>query len=93
MCVVSMVMDDFGQDWQKRYPPEPLIPLQEPTPYQMEIEGLRQQFKEQVEILERLIKRAKQYDIDNNEPDCEIEDKKKTLQDIADKFGVKINFE
>jgi len=42
---------------------------------------------------EDLLKRAKKYDADNGEPDCELESKKEVLRKIADEMGVKINFD
>ena len=39
-----------------------------------------------------LLERAKQYDIDNNQPDCELEEKKKKLLDLAEELGVRVDF-
>jgi hypothetical protein len=41
---------------------------------------------------EELLKAAKKYDDETGQNDCENDDKKKYLQDLADKLGVKINF-
>ncbi len=91
MCVYSMVAEHFGDKWQKIYPTTPYVPgITYPTPIMPpeEIEKFRKDAKE----LEELLKKAKEYDERNNEPDCELDEKKKTLQDIADRFGVEINF-
>lgn len=46
--------------------------------------------KQELEDLKQLLKRAKKYDEDNNEPDCEIDEKVETLKRIAKAFGVDI---
>lgn len=40
----------------------------------------------------KLLERARKYDADNNEPDCELEEKKQALLKIANQLGVKIDF-
>ncbi len=89
MCVYSMVMDSRSDDWMRRYypgwvspqpiptVPAPFVPL--PTP--LEIEEFR-----------RLLERAREYDKKNNEPDCELEEKKTALKKLADALGVSIEF-
>jgi len=42
--------------------------------------------------LEDLAKRAAEYDVKNNEPNCELEEKKQALRLIAKEMGVKIRF-
>ena len=44
------------------------------------------------EHLEDMMKTAKEYDVKTGQPDCESAEKKKAIQEIADKLGVKINF-
>lgn len=39
-----------------------------------------------------LLWRAHQYDVANNEPDCELDEKRKALKRIAEKMGVSIKF-
>jgi len=41
---------------------------------------------------EQLVKDAKEYDEKTGQPDCENDEKKKLIQDIADKLGVPISF-
>jgi len=41
---------------------------------------------------EDLVKRAAEYDKNNNEPNCELEEKKQALRVIAKEMGVKIRF-
>lgn len=41
---------------------------------------------------EDLLRRAKKYDRDNNQPDCELDEKRAALKKIADEMGVEIRF-
>lgn len=87
MCVVSLVMDSKNNDWMQRYyqnhphqpypPPNPSVPL----PTQTEIDEFR-----------RLLERAREYDRKNNEPDCEMEEKRDLLRKLAKALGVSIDF-
>lgn len=43
-------------------------------------------------IFKDLLKSAKEYDIKNNEPDCELEEKKDLLRKLAEQLGIEINF-
>ena len=97
MCVLSMVMDHYNDEWNKRLPKINPIPptdweriLQE-IPQKKE-EPVRPITKEEVEEFRRLLERAREYDKRNNEPDCEMEDKKRMLKELAEKLGVDISF-
>ena len=79
MCVLSMVMDAKSWEWEKRYP-NPLVPAA-PLPTKEEIEEFR-----------RLLERARQYDREHGQPDCELEEKRKKLKDLAKELGVEIEF-
>lgn len=61
----------------------PKIPIARPVqvPSQKEIDEFR-----------RLLERAREYDRRNNEPDCEMDEKKKRLLDLAAQLGVDISF-
>ncbi len=41
---------------------------------------------------EELLRKARKYDEENNEPDCELDDKRLALKKIADEMGVEIKF-
>ena len=60
---------------------------QSPLPTREEFETL----KKEVEDLKKLLKRAKEYDEKNNEPDCEIEEKMKFLREVAKLVGVDLD--
>jgi hypothetical protein len=65
------------------YSPLPAIPTQWPvnpiTP-------------QDIEEFRKLLDRARKYDKDNNEPDCELEEKRKKVKDLAERLGVEIDF-
>ena len=80
MCVVSMVMDHYNQRWNEliQQPYQPNFP-REPVITDAEIREFR-----------KLLDRAREYDKRNNEPDCELEVKKKQLLDLAKELGMEI---
>ena len=85
MCTVSMIGDHFGDKWGQE-------------PYKTYFEDLNkvtraefEQLKREVEEMKSLLKRAKKYDEDNGEPDCEIEDKIALLRKIAKMVGVDLD--
>lgn len=79
MCVVSMIGDHYTERWQ---------PYQTVTTWpavtREEFDALRRDVLEMKELL----RRAKRYDIDHGEPDCEIEDKVALLRKVAEAVGV-----
>lgn len=89
MCTMSMVMD-WGRDEMKRWPTSP-VPLPSPTatPVPMPSAEELQAF---IRVFEDLMERAKEYDRLNNEPDCEMDEKRLAIKKIADELGVKIKF-
>jgi len=76
-----VIPNDYWEDFIKKLNP------QQPAPTRKEFEDL----KKEVEDLKKLLKRAKEYDEKNNEPDCEIEDKIKLLKQIAALVGVDLD--
>lgn len=82
MCVVSMVTEHYIDKWGQRTSawPQPTI-IVTPSISQEEVDEFR-----------KLLDRAREYDKRNNEPDCELADKKKVLMDLAEQLGVKIDF-
>ncbi len=99
MCVVSNVGDHYGDP--NRWPWKPTTPIgpgpSVPEPFRKdwldhikdaEIEDL----KKRVKSLEDLLKKAKQYDTDNGEPDCEIDEKVELLKKLAKELGVELEF-
>jgi hypothetical protein len=79
MCVVSMIMDAKYDQWQKYV--NRFIPLPSPQITQAEIDEFRE-----------LLRRAREYDKKHNEPDCELEEKRKRIKDLAEELGIEVDF-
>lgn len=47
--------------------------------------------KARVEALEKLLAAAQKYDQDNGQANCELDEKKELLRNLAKQFGVEIN--
>ncbi len=94
MCAVSMIGDHFGDKWRPNWPyetiPAPYLPpptittTWPPEVTKEEFEALRHEVLEMKELL----RRAKKYDEDNHEPNCEIEDKMDLLRKVAKAVGI-----
>ena len=80
MCVVSMVIDSHADLWRYR---RDWYPKDHPT---------RTPSKEELEQLKDLLKKARKYDKRTQQPDCEMDSKKKILKDLAKELGVEITF-
>jgi hypothetical protein len=88
MCAVSMIMDARGDDWQRRWLQRQLEdqyrPYVQPTPpivTQQEIDEFR-----------RLLERAREWDKEHGQPDCEMEEKREKLRSLAKDMGIEIAF-
>ena len=95
MCVVSMIMDHYHDKWQPIVIPPPqwpsvpgVVPYAPPPFTREDIDDIRRD----VEELRKLLERAREYDKRNNEPDCELEEKKRKVRELAEQLGVKIDF-
>lgn len=96
MCVVSMVMQHRYDEWNDRirWPSSPFPdtnpfgqPLVPPAPV-----VVRPVTQEEVDEFRRLLERAREYDRKNNEPDCELDEKRQALKTLAKELGVDIAF-
>lgn len=85
MCTVSMIGDHFNEKWKQ--PPYQQIFTNIPAVSRAEFEAL----KKEVEEMKALLKRAKEYDEKNNEPNCEIEEKMAMLRKFADAVGIDLD--
>lgn len=103
MCVVSMVGDHYNEKWKDVWPyhqpqPNPFVPDRVTTapaaiPFWSPQGPTQQQFddlKKEVEEMKKLLKRAVEYDKNNNEPHCEMEDKVALLKKVAALVGVSL---
>lgn len=84
MCVVSMIMDYYHDKWQ------PLVPQPYPVPYPFPVPSPIT--PEEIEEFRKLLERAREYDKRNNEPDCELDEKKRKIRELAKALGVEIDF-
>jgi len=86
MCVVSMVYDYYQDKWKQPFVlptyPSWIVPLSIPP----------QLTPEELQDLRKLLERAKKYDEENNQNDCELEEKKKKLRELAAELGAKVDF-
>lgn len=80
MCVVSMVGDHYSQKFQWVSP----IPTGVPAITREEFDKL----KREVQEMKALLKRAKKYDEETGQPNCEMEDKVDILKKVAEMVGV-----
>lgn len=95
MCVVSMVGDHYADKWRDKYPirPDPIVwPWPNQTapdnhPTRAEFDALRKE----VEEMKELLKRAKEYDERNGEPDCEVDEKMELLRRVAAAVGISLD--
>lgn len=96
MCVYSMVVDHFTDKWKDNLKPiHPWVkPSIEPEDIHWYPPPTPVKFPTQDEINDfyKLLERAKQYDKDTNQVDCELESKKKALEDLAKLLGIQIEF-
>ncbi len=89
MCVVSMIADHYYDRW-KPYRTDP--PTQWPNTFPPAPTPTRIPSQAEIDEFHELLRKAREYDKRNNEPDCELEEKKKRLNDLAKELGVKIEF-
>lgn len=89
MCVVSMVGDHYRDKWTNDWPAvvQPMTVKLPPDITREEFDALKKEVKE----MKALLKRAKEYDERNNEPDCEIEEKMALLRKVARMVGVDLD--
>ena len=90
MCVVSMIGDHYTEKWKPQWPPQ----LQQLWPTSFINSVTREEFdrlKREVEEMKALLLRAKKYDEENGEPDCEIDEKMKLVKKVAEAVGVDLS--
>jgi hypothetical protein len=95
MCTMSMIGDHYREKWQY-LPGIYQSPLQEPFVQQQfgQPQVSRAEFdmlKREVEEMKALLKRAKKYDEDNGEPNCEMDEKMAILRKVAEMVGVNLD--
>lgn len=93
MCVLSMIGDHYREKWHREWPV--FFPVTTPTMPTISFIAVppvsREEFdalKLQVDEMVSLLKRAKIYDEEHGEPECEIEEKMALLREVARLVGV-----
>lgn len=84
-----MIIDHYKDRWGQPY--RPLVPWTIP-PQQFPLPPNIPTQKE-VDEFHELLRKAREYDKNNNQPDCEMESKKKQLLELAEQLGIKISFD
>lgn len=100
MCVVSMIIEDRLDKWQPDWEPKWKYNFSTPEDWTKQLIELRQKLqplppppsKEEIEEFRRLLDRARQYDREHNQPNCEMESKRQRLKEIAELWGIDISF-
>lgn len=85
---MSMVLDHYGDKWGKPFKGTPVNPLH---PY-INVPP-RVPTAEEIAEFYKLLERAREYDKKHNEPDCETEEKKNKILELAKELGISIKFE
>lgn len=103
MCVMSMVMDHRYDEWYRRlhqpvlpnirppWNPYDQIPFPQQPPY-VNTPSPPTITQQEIDEFRRLLEKAKKYDEEHNQPDCELDEKKQKLKKLAEELGVKIDF-
>lgn len=78
MCLVSVIADDFNRRHNINQP------LFQPPVGRSEFDAL----KKEVELLKEILQKAKEFDEQTGQPDCEKEEKIAMLKKIAEIVGV-----
>jgi hypothetical protein len=97
MCVYSLIGDHYWDKtapWREPstypriFPPivplPPYIPIYKPP----SIEEFRRLIKE----MEELLVKAKKYDEENNQKECDLKEKKDRIRKLCEELGVEVNF-
>ena len=91
-----MVMDHYWDNWKDRtpapylvVPSQPFQPYIPPNPIQPVTPPIT---PEEIAEFRKLLERAREYDKRNNEPDCELDEKKQRLKKLAEELGISISF-
>ena len=90
MCVVSMIGDHYREKWEPQFPQNPgqiyqTLPYNPPSRYEFG------ELKKEVLEMKELLKRAKKYDEETGQKDCEMEDKVALLKKVAEMVGVSLD--
>ena len=96
MCVTSMIADHYRDKWNDRFGqitwPNTLQPVMPTGPSHITVIGVDQaefnKLKAEVEELKALLAKAKKYDEETGQRDCEMADKVALVRKVAEMVGV-----
>ena len=92
MCVVSNLGDSYRDNFAPRWPQSPVQPMYPyVAPHVPPLQITREEFealKKEVESLKELLKAAKKFDEETNQPDCHMDDKVEFIKKLAEYVGV-----
>lgn len=94
MCVVSFVGDYYLDKWRYTPPLTPNVPVTTQTFQFLTPPVTREEFdglKREVLEMKDLLKRAKIYDEQTGQPDCEMDEKMDVLRKVAKLVGVELD--
>ncbi len=87
MCVYSMIGDHYNDKWREQYPTVVQSSDTNITLYSVSREEF-EELKKDVQEMKALLKRAKIYDEEHGEPDCQKDEKIALLRKIAELVGI-----
>lgn len=94
MCVLSMVMDHYGDKWQtlaEEIQKQVSFTLSTPVPFPIpeSVKLPRRITDEEIDELHRWIERAREYDKKYDQEECEMAEKKEKLFKLAEELGIR----
>jgi len=92
MCVVSMVLDHYRDKWEEQGIRS--IDWTGGGPTQLQFDQLKlevEELRKEVLNMKELLKKAKIYDEENGQPDCEMEEKLELVRKVAEIVGVDLD--
>lgn len=105
MCVVSMISDHYWEKWAPYTDPcspyTGTAPSTWPSPEEQQeqlrkfLEGnesVKLPTQAEVDEFHELLRKARQYDKDHNQPHCDNKEKKEALKTLAKALGIDISF-
>lgn len=93
MCVVSMIYEHYTEKWQQSpYQLPQFTPTIAPNVTIGPVTFVSPITPEEIAEFRKLLERAREYDKRNNEPDCELDEKRVALKTLAEQLGVEIAF-
>lgn len=91
MCIVSMIGDQWGRDFHRRYPDlldRTSYPFGTPAHLQNNFDPEIIKLRKEVEELKKLLLAAKVYDKETGQPECQVDEKVASIKAVAKALGV-----